>query len=253
MDSAWSRVGSAASTSTWLAGYSSPPTETTFGCSLSLPLANSLIRRPAAPGSSVENAYSRGPTSLSLTHSYSVPSMARTASVFLTTFKKTPSSRAFLRMAVICATVVPAYSAATRECALAATSASSATTSCFWDRLRAIHSSLIDSARDSCRLRSWTASGPWTPGTRRSRVGGLCPLAVRERTRQLPEGGTIYAGRSTRIRLSGPAATTAIPCQHELHARRRCALTAPAVFDGCRHGSTRGDRPQRRARFRARR
>src|SRR5690606_15357607 len=82
---------------------------------------------------------------------------------------------------------MPAYSAATREWALAATSASSATTSCFWDRLRAILHSLcyagipdspssirgrlmpcespipnfpfrhLVSARSSCRLRPWTA------------------------------------------------------------------------------------------------
>src|SRR5690606_2093339 len=168
-------------------------------------LANSLIRRPAAPGSSVENAYSRGPTSSFLTHSYSVPSMARAASVFLTTFKYTPSSRAFLRMAVICATVVPAYSAATRECALAATSASSATTCCFWDRLRAIHASLIDSARDSCRLRSWTASGPWTPGTRRSRVGGLSGWRSVNAPEHFHRGGTICAGGPRRVRLSDPA------------------------------------------------
>ena len=69
--------------------------------SLSLPLANSLMRRPAAPGSSVENAYSSGPISASLTTSNSVPSTARDASVFLTTFKNTPVSRAFLRIAVI--------------------------------------------------------------------------------------------------------------------------------------------------------
>ena len=42
------------------------------------------------------------------------------------------------RIAVICSTVVPLYSTATRECALAAISATCATTSCFWDRLRAI-------------------------------------------------------------------------------------------------------------------
>src|SRR5690606_5167641 len=108
-------VGSEARTSTWLAGYSWPPTATTFGLSLSLVLANSLIRRPAAPGSSVENAYSSGPTSASLVHSNSVPSTARATSVFLTTFRNTPFSRAFLRIAVICSTVVPAYSAAIRR------------------------------------------------------------------------------------------------------------------------------------------
>src|SRR5690606_38078943 len=69
MARACSRVGSDARTSTWLAGYSWPPRATTFGCSLSLALANSLIRRPAAPGSSSENAYSSGPTSASFAHS----------------------------------------------------------------------------------------------------------------------------------------------------------------------------------------
>src|SRR3546814_3268335 len=41
-------------------------------------------------------------------------------------------------MSVSWATVNPTYSAATSECAEPATSASSATTSCFWVRLRAI-------------------------------------------------------------------------------------------------------------------
>src|SRR5690348_2777131 len=115
MASASSRVGSEASTSTCAAGSSLPSTETTRAFSLSLLLANSLIRRPAAPGSSVENAYSSGPVRASLTTSNSVPATARDASVFLTTFRNTPVSRAFLRIAVICSTVVPAYSAATRE------------------------------------------------------------------------------------------------------------------------------------------
>src|SRR5690606_2927853 len=173
---ACSRVGSAASTSTCAAGSNLPSTETTLATSLSLPLANSLIRRPAAPGSSVENAYSSGPTRASLTHSYSVPATAREASVFLTTRKYTPVSRAFLRIAVICSTVVPAYSAATREWALTAISDSSATTSCFWVRLRAIALLLFER-----RLR-------------------LAPLAVPGGglSRNLPEGGTIYAGRALR-------------------------------------------------------
>ena len=157
MPSACSRVGSEASTSTCAGPYCWPSTTTSFGCSLSLPLANSLIRRPAAPGSSVENAYRRGPTIASLATAKSVPSTARAASVFLTTFKYTPVSRAFLRIAVICSTVVPAYSAAIRECALAATSATSATTFCFWDRLRAISLLQLNSARGSSRWRSWAA------------------------------------------------------------------------------------------------
>src|SRR5690606_29247397 len=60
--------------------------------------------------------------------------------------KYTPVSRACLRIAVIWPTVVPMYSAAIRECALAATSATSATTFCFWDRLIAI-------CHSSCELR----------------------------------------------------------------------------------------------------
>src|SRR5690606_8510398 len=67
IDSAWSRVGSEARTSTWVPGYFCPPIATRRGFSLSFALANSLIRRPAAPGSSFEKAYSRGPVSLSWT------------------------------------------------------------------------------------------------------------------------------------------------------------------------------------------
>src|SRR5690606_30485218 len=48
--------------------------------------------------------------------------------------RNTPAWRAFLRKSVNCSTVRPAYSAATSECALEATSASSATTSFFWFR-----------------------------------------------------------------------------------------------------------------------
>src|SRR6185312_3409505 len=199
MANACSRVGSEASTSTCEAGSSLPSTETSFACSLSLSLANSLIRRPAAPGSSVENAYSSGPTRASLTTSNSVPATARDASVFLTTRKYTPDSRAFLRIAVICSTVVPAYSAATRECAFAATSASSATTSCFWDRLRAIALLQMNSAHGSCRLRSW-ATPSVTSGTRGVPGGGL------SRTTNHSSGGvTICAGRMAGIRLSGRA------------------------------------------------
>src|SRR5690606_8876879 len=67
IDSASSRVGSDARTSTWVPGYFCPPIATRRGFSLSFALANSLIRRPAAPGSSFEKAYSRGPVSLSWT------------------------------------------------------------------------------------------------------------------------------------------------------------------------------------------
>jgi hypothetical protein len=74
-----------------------PPTETSFGFSLSLPLAKSLMSRPAAPGSSTEKAYSSGPTRASTTHWYSVPSTARETSVFFATLTYTPDSRAFLR------------------------------------------------------------------------------------------------------------------------------------------------------------
>jgi len=42
-----------------------------------------------------------------------------------------------------------------KECALAATSATSATTFCFWDRLRAISLLLMNSAHGSSRRRSW--------------------------------------------------------------------------------------------------
>ena len=73
MASACSRVGSEARTSTWRPGTPCHPPRRPWPCSLSLPLANSLIRRPAAPGSSVENAYSSGPISASLTTSNSVP------------------------------------------------------------------------------------------------------------------------------------------------------------------------------------
>src|SRR5690606_39761010 len=66
------------------------------------------------------------------------PSTARETSVFLATFRNTPAWRAFLRRSVNWATVRPAYSAATSECAVPATSASSATTSFFWFRFRAI-------------------------------------------------------------------------------------------------------------------
>src|SRR5690606_8104408 len=52
IDSASSRVGSDARTSTWEPGYFCPPIATRRGFSLSFALANSLIRRPAAPGSS---------------------------------------------------------------------------------------------------------------------------------------------------------------------------------------------------------
>src|SRR5690606_37078376 len=63
---------------------------------------------------------------------------ARETSVFFATFRYTPFSRAFLRRSVNCETVKPRYSAATSECADAATPASSATTSFFWFRFRAI-------------------------------------------------------------------------------------------------------------------
>src|SRR5690606_5174603 len=92
-----------------------------------------------------------------------VPATARDASVFLTTRKYTPVSRAFLRIAVICSTVVPAYSAATREWALAATSDSSATTSCFRVSLRAIALLLVAAGRGARRARSWAAPG-WDRG-----------------------------------------------------------------------------------------
>src|SRR5690606_34353363 len=81
-----------------------------------------------------------------------VPATARDARVFLATFKNTPVSRAFLRIAVICSTVVPAYSAATREWAVAATTASSATTSFFWVRFRAITLLQMNSARGNAPL-----------------------------------------------------------------------------------------------------
>src|SRR5690348_357180 len=147
MDSACSRVGNEASTSTCEAGYALPPMDTSFGFSLSFALAYSFTSRPAAPGSSVEKAYSSGPVSCAFAHSYSVPSTARRTSVFLTTFKYTPDSRAFLRSSVSCPTVRPAYSAATSECALAATFASSATSSFLLARLSGIAFSEPDSLR----------------------------------------------------------------------------------------------------------
>src|SRR5690606_24403608 len=67
VDTASSRVGSEARTSTWVPGYFCPPIATRRGFNLSFALANSLIRRPAAPGSSFEKAYSRGPVSSSWT------------------------------------------------------------------------------------------------------------------------------------------------------------------------------------------
>src|SRR5690606_7405415 len=80
-----------------------------------------------------------------------------------------------------------------REWALAAISDSSATTSCFWVRLRAIALLLFER-----RLR-------------------LAPLAVPGGglSRNLPEGGTIYAGRALRPRLSGPACwgDDSMPCR----------------------------------------
>src|SRR5690348_13344890 len=67
------------------------------------------------------------------------------------TFKYTPDSRAFLRSSVSCPTLRPAYSAATSECALAATFASSATSSFLLARLSGIAFSEPDSHRASTR------------------------------------------------------------------------------------------------------
>src|SRR3546814_14646664 len=61
-------------------------------------------------------------------------------------------------MSVSWATVNPTYSAATSECAEPATSASSATTSCFWVRLRAI--ALLRIAFPPSRIRLKTGHEP---------------------------------------------------------------------------------------------
>ena len=65
------------------------------------------------------------------------------------------AAKAHSLIAVIWLTVTPAYSTAIRECAFAATSATSATTFCFWDRLRAIVTPLMNSAHGSSHVRSW--------------------------------------------------------------------------------------------------
>src|SRR5690606_6720658 len=105
-----------------------------FSCSLT----KALNTRAAAPGSSRENARTRGPRKLSRMHSKLVPSTARLASVFLTTFKYTPALRAATRSSVISATVSPRYSAAMADCALAATSATSATSAFLASRFSAM-------------------------------------------------------------------------------------------------------------------
>src|SRR5690348_441325 len=158
IDSACSRVGSEASTSTCEAGYALPPIATSLGFRLSLALAYSLTSRPAAPGSSVEKAYSNGPVSCSTVHSYSVPLTARRTRVFLATFRNTPDSRAFLRSSVSCSTVRPAYSAATSECAFDATAASSATSSFFCARLSGI--AYLRWIHSRSALRASEPSGP---------------------------------------------------------------------------------------------
>src|SRR6056297_1413862 len=75
----------------------------------------------------MENPNRDGPTSASLTHSYSVPSKARLASVFRTTRRVTELLRASWRNAVIPSTDTPRASATTRERALVAVSLTSAT------------------------------------------------------------------------------------------------------------------------------
>ena len=153
--------------------------------------------------------------------------------MFLTTLKYTPVSRAFLRIAVIWLTVVPAYSAATREWAFAATSASSATTSCFWDRLRAIALLQLNSAHGSCRLRSWAAPFPRCRGRRMA--SRWWPFQKDFPERAAP---STQARPSNEAGLSDPACTDgdSLPVS-SFHARRRYALTAPAVFDGYRVGA----------------
>src|SRR5690606_6091842 len=148
-------------------------------------------------------------------------------------------------MLVNCSTVRPAYSAATSECALAATSASSATTSFFWFRFRAIALPLLLQFRPGAstpgqamvRIDPSTRGTPWEafhlaavfqepvePIT-----GGRQPSAQALSCFRSPglSGLAHSGGDSVPFRASVPVAAA--------------ASTAPAVFDGSGPGS----RPRR--------
>src|SRR5581483_4790417 len=138
IDNACSRVGRLATASRSFGGRIFPPKDTSVATSLSLAFAKSFTTRAAAPGSSFEKARTSGPLSLGPTASNDVPASALRASVFLTTRMYTPCVRALVRSSVIWLTVSPRYSAATTDCAFAATSATSATIAFLSSRLSAI-------------------------------------------------------------------------------------------------------------------
>src|SRR6187402_30281 len=137
-DSACLRVGRLATLSSSLADRTAPPIDTRVATSLSLSFEKALTTRAAAPGSSFEKASTSGPFSFGPTGSKAVPANALRASVFFTTRMYTPEARALERRSVICATVIPRYSAATTERAVFATSVTSATSTFLSSRLRGI-------------------------------------------------------------------------------------------------------------------
>src|SRR5579863_9767117 len=139
IDNACSRVGRLATRSSSAPGRTCPPRDTSIATSFSFALAKSFTTRAAAPGSSFENASTRGPLSFGPTDSNDVPTSALRASVFFTTRMYTPDFLALARSSVICPTDSPRYSAATTDWACAATSATSATSAFLSSRLSAIH------------------------------------------------------------------------------------------------------------------
>src|SRR5579872_5853103 len=137
LDNACARVGNEATRSMESGLSNCPPRDTKVVTNLSLSLANALTMRAAAPGSSLENARTRGPLSAGAMHSKAVPATALRASVFLTIRRYTPSLRALARSSVICVTVNPRFSAPTTDRAFAATALTSATTTFFSSNLSA--------------------------------------------------------------------------------------------------------------------